>query len=186
MIFYSQLCSWQPVRLFWCKAVWQQRPDAMSDMASEAEACHVWHGMPSSRPRCHHIIRARPLLMPCPTRCARCVLVVPCSERMPVLFSQLKDLLTKGAMLQQRRMDAILIWWSKTISPGVTPGHSIAHLGRFGWKCMSRCKKVWPFVHAAVGWGERRGAFLGRGEGGMQWPVASKDTTWCFQCHVLS
>ena len=79
--------------------------------------------------------------MPCPTWCARCVLVVPCSERMPVLFSQLKDLLTKGATLQQRRMDGILIWWSKTISPGVTPGHSIAHLCRFGWKCMSKCKK---------------------------------------------
>ena len=69
--------------------------DAVSDMASEAEACHVWHGMPSSRPRCHHIIRPRPLLMPCPTWCARCVLWL----RMPILFYTVsfKDLPTKGA-----------------------------------------------------------------------------------------
>ena len=111
-------CSWQPV-WFWCKAAWQQHPpaagsDAMSDMASEAEACHVWHGMPSSRPRCHHIIRPRPLLMLCLAWSARCALVSLGS----LFYSVNSRICRRRRQRWDRRMDTILIWRSETKSPG--------------------------------------------------------------------
>ena len=47
----------------------------MPCLTSNCLWCHVWHGMPSSRPRCRHVIRPTLLLMPCPTWCASCILV---------------------------------------------------------------------------------------------------------------